>query len=88
MIKLNCWLRRVLLIVMGLSWIPVVWADLNDGLVAYYPFDGNAQDPSGNGHNGTENAGVTYTMGVIGSAASFDGLIINSSAIYFFIKIF
>jgi hypothetical protein len=26
-----------------------VLADLNDGLVAYYPFDGNAQDESGNG---------------------------------------
>ena len=32
--KLKCWLRSVLLIVMGLSWIPVVWADLSDGLVA------------------------------------------------------
>ena len=28
-------------------------AGLNDGLVAYYPFNGNANDASGNGHNGT-----------------------------------
>ena len=28
-------------------------ADLNDGLVAYYPFNGNANDESGNGNNGT-----------------------------------
>ena len=27
--------------------------DLSDGLVAYYPFDGNASDMSGNGHDGT-----------------------------------
>lgn len=29
-----------------------VFADLSDGLVAYYPFDGNADDASGNGLNG------------------------------------
>lgn len=28
-------------------------AGLNDGLVAYYPFNGNANDASGNGFNGT-----------------------------------
>ena len=27
--------------------------NLSDGLVAYYPFNGNANDDSGNGHNGT-----------------------------------
>ena len=27
-------------------------AGLNDGLVAYYPFNGNANDASGNGHDG------------------------------------
>ena len=26
--------------------------DLDDGLVAYYPFDGNADDASGNGNHG------------------------------------
>jgi hypothetical protein len=30
-----------------------VLADLNDGLVAYYPFNGNANDESGNGHDGS-----------------------------------
>ena len=30
-----------------------LYADLSAGLVAYYPFDGNANDASGNGHNGT-----------------------------------
>ncbi|MCX7004747.1 MAG: LamG domain-containing protein, partial [bacterium] len=29
------------------------WAGINDGLVAFYPFDGNAKDATGNGNNGT-----------------------------------
>lgn len=33
---------------------------LTNGLVAYYPFNGNANDTSGNGHNGTAN-GATLT---------------------------
>jgi len=32
MTKLRCHLRTVLLIAIGLSWFPVVWADLNDGV--------------------------------------------------------
>ena len=28
-------------------------ADLNDGLEAYYPFNGNADDVTGNGYGGT-----------------------------------
>jgi len=27
----------------GLSWIPGAMADLNEGLVAYYPISGNAE---------------------------------------------
>jgi len=46
---------------------------LQDGLVAYYPFDGNAQDASGVGHHGTEQGGVTYAAGKIGQAARFNG---------------
>jgi hypothetical protein len=47
-----------------------------DGFVAYYPFNGNADDQSGNGHNGTV-YGATLTtdrFGVSGSAYSFDGI--------------
>jgi len=33
-------------------------ADLTTGLVAYYPFNGNANDASGNGNNGTVNGSV------------------------------
>ena len=48
---------------------------LNDGLVAYYPFNGNANDESGNGNNGTI-IGATLTndrLGNIERAYSFDG---------------
>lgn len=49
---------------------------LTDGLVAYYPFNGNANDASGHGNNGTV-VGATLTQdmfGVANSAYSFDGL--------------
>ncbi|MDA3855586.1 MAG: S8 family serine peptidase [Candidatus Woesearchaeota archaeon] len=46
--------------------------NLYDGLLAYYPFDGDAKDYSGNGNDGTE-FGVTYVEGVEGMAAKFDG---------------
>lgn len=44
-----------------------------DGLVAYYPFDGDADDYSGNGNHGTEHGGVSYIDSPHGEAASFDG---------------
>ena len=48
---------------------------LPQGLVAYYPFDGNASDMSGNGHHGTVN-GATLGKdrdGVEGKAYHFEG---------------
>ncbi len=48
--------------------------NLTKGLVAYYKFEGNAKDSSGNGNDGTEHGGVTYVDGVIGQAGSFDGI--------------
>ena len=47
-----------------------------NGLVGYWPFNGNANDVSGNGNNGTVN-GATLTNdrnGVANSAYSFDGV--------------
>ncbi|MDX8396001.1 MAG: Ig-like domain-containing protein [Mariprofundaceae bacterium] len=41
------------------------------GLLAHYPFDGYANDVSGNVRNGTVFGGVTYPAGVSGQAASF-----------------
>lgn len=49
---------------------------LANGLMAHYPFDGNAQDMSGNENNGTVN-GATLTQDRFGnanSAYSFDGV--------------
>lgn len=49
--------------------------ELPEGQVAYYPFDGNADDASGNGHNGTIH-GVELTSDRDGNAQSayyFDG---------------
>jgi trimeric autotransporter adhesin len=46
-------------------------ASLTNGLVAYYPFNGNANDESGNGHNGTiVGTAVTLTNGVNGAVNS------------------
>jgi len=52
------------------------WTSLNQGLVAHYPFNGNTNDESGNGNDGTENGGVALTtdrFGNANSAYSFDG---------------
>jgi hypothetical protein len=46
-----------------------------NGLVGYWPFNGNANDESGNGNNGTVN-GATLTSdrnGKVNSAYDFDG---------------
>ena len=51
-------------------------ADLQTGLIAYYPFNGNANDESGNGHNGIVD-GATLTADRFGnadSAYSLDGI--------------
>jgi len=49
--------------------------DLSSGLVAWYPFNGNANDSSGNGNNGTV-YGATLTtnrFGIMGKAYEFAG---------------
>ena len=48
----------------------------NTSLVAYYPFNGNANDESGNGNDGTVNGATLTTdrFGNAGSAYSFDGV--------------
>jgi Concanavalin A-like lectin/glucanases superfamily len=54
----------------------ITHAGLSDGLVAYYPFNGNANDESGNGNNGIVH-GATLAMDRFGnanSAYSFDGV--------------
>ena len=50
--------------------------NLSTGLIAYYSFDGNANDMSGNGHDGTVHGALLNTdrFGNPNSAYSFDGL--------------
>jgi len=64
-------LTIIVLLVFGIT-----LADLNEGLVAHYPFNGNANDESGNGNDGTV-YGATLTTDRFGdenSAYSFDGV--------------
>jgi hypothetical protein len=44
------------------------------GLIARWTFDGNAQDSSGKGRNGTTSGGPTYVPGVDGQALYMDGI--------------
>jgi hypothetical protein len=46
-----------------------------NGLVAYYPFNGNANDESGNGNNGINNGATLTTdrFGNINKAYNFNG---------------
>lgn len=47
---------------------------MSNGLVVHYEFEDNAYDSSVNEKHGTEYGGVSYVDGVIGKAASFDGV--------------
>lgn len=51
------------------------FADLTDGLVAYYPFNGNANDESGNGNDGVVAGAILTTDRCMdeNSAFEFDG---------------
>ena len=69
---MNKILKIMLLICLLLGFHGAAQADLKSGLVAYYPFNGNSNDTSGNNHNLMEH-GVTYVQGVNNQAVSFDG---------------
>lgn len=75
-------IRMLLLSAVALAWGILFMANAQasfpfplDGLVAYYPFNGNANDVSGSGNNGTV-SGATLTFDRFGnpdSAYHFDG---------------
>jgi len=48
-------------------------SDINAGLIAYYPFNGNANDESRNGHDGTINGDPEFVDGLEGKGLKFDG---------------
>lgn len=63
----------ILMLFECISQIPV-FADVSSGdIIAYYNLDGNANDSSGHGYNGTLAGNVTFTTGFTGQAASLDG---------------
>ncbi|MDA0723236.1 MAG: SUMF1/EgtB/PvdO family nonheme iron enzyme [Verrucomicrobia bacterium] len=66
-------LLAVGLLLLGL--VSTAHADLTAGLVAYYPFDGNASDMSGNGNDGTVNGATLGAdrFGEAGKSYDFDG---------------
>lgn len=68
----------LLLLVFGkFSFAQVPFYIPTNGLVGWWPFNGNANDESGNGNNGTTMNGVTLTTdrnGIANKAYSFDGV--------------
>ena len=46
--------------------------NMNNGLVAYYKFENDAKDSSGNGNDGT-NVGITFINGKVTQSANFNG---------------
>ena len=53
----------------------LISSSLSDGLIAYYPFNGNANDESGNGYHGTVNGAILTSdkSGIPNKAFSFNG---------------
>ncbi len=47
---------------------------LTDGLIAYYNFENNTQDQSGNSHDGVIGGAPQFVSGAIGNSISFDGI--------------
>lgn len=68
-------MRKFLFIVVTLIANQLFSQNISDHLLLYYPFNGNANDASGNNYNGTSNA-VTYgadRFGTPNAAAYFNG---------------
>ena len=73
--------KNFLFMLLALSAIQPLFAQVpsyvpTNGLVGYWPFNGNANDESGNGNNGTVNGAtlITDRFGNVNSAYSFDGI--------------
>jgi Concanavalin A-like lectin/glucanases superfamily len=72
--------KKIAVLLMVLAMVFIIGgashAGLNDGLIAYWPFNGNANDESGQGNDGTVH-GATLTQDRFGnpnSAYNFDGI--------------
>ncbi len=60
-----------LFVMVSLSFCQITHAAITDGIIAYWPFDGNANDTVGTNH-GTLEGGATYTAGKLGQAVACD----------------
>lgn len=70
-------MKKILLILLLLAPLFSFAQIPTNGLIAYYPFNGNANDASGNGNHGTIQNGVSFStdrFGNLGKAAIFDGV--------------
>ena len=62
------------MVCLGLAAQPSVRAGLTDGLVGYWPFDGDFVDATGGGHDGvSQGTVVTFEPGKLGQAGVFNG---------------
>lgn len=60
-------------IMLVLCFTNTVFGSTEDGMAAFYKFDGDLADSSGNGNNGTAVGNITFVPGINGNAAAFDG---------------
>ena len=51
---------------------------LSDGLVAYYPFEENSKDYTGNKNTGIDKENVYYNTGFLGNSADFTANLENN----------
>jgi len=65
-------MKRATIVILGIVILLGLKALAEATLIAYYPFEGNANDMSGNGYNGTV-YGASLTTGYYGQAYHFDG---------------
>ena len=79
-------IHRLFLVVFVLVCLHSARADFTNGLVAYYPLNGNANDASGNGINGTVNGATLAAdrFGMTNSAYFFAGTVTPESNIKIF----
>jgi hypothetical protein len=74
-------MKRMLWVVVSVAMVclfaAAAYADLSDGLIAYYPFNGNTNDETGHGYDGTVNGEAVLTTDRFGNSDSayyFDGI--------------
>jgi len=71
----DCFVDYYDLVILADNWLIKPASLVNSGLEAYYQFENNLQDSSGNGHHGSDPCGTTaYAPGKVGQALSLNGV--------------